>query len=148
MKHTAKTEIGLPLNAWSEITGVERRTMERRLRDVGVEKSGKYFLKDILRALLSDYGKARTRIAKATADRLEAENQKRNGLTVLRADIVGAINHSMAILFDELTRVFTCEFPPSAKGLGETEIKALAEKCIERLKDGLRTRLAAVTEPK
>lgn len=137
-------DVAASLNHWAELTGMDRRTLQKRLTAVGVRKTKSYRLSDVLRAALSQYGAARTRIAEAGAERAEAENKKRRGEMLDAAEVRDAVASGVATLFAETERLFVNELPPSLVGLDAVAIRARAEQATTEIKSAVREKLNAL----
>lgn len=138
MKPKSKAEIELTINKASTLTGIDRRVLEKRLLDVGVAKSAKYRLADIFRAIQSEYSKGRTRVAVATAERMEMENRKRSGELIQKEIVRTWIMTANGHFWSELERHFTIELPPTLVGLDERSIARISRERVYQLADSMR----------
>ena len=97
--------------------------------------------------LPSDLGRARVRLLKAQAERVEYENKIRLGQLVDINEISMKSQTAVALILTALERIFGRELPPALKGRDEKtiEIRCLAE--IDRLKEELSEKFSALARP-
>jgi hypothetical protein len=98
-------------------------------------KSGRRgFESDAIRA-------ARLAVLNETAKRLRLANQVKEGLILDRNDVQFAMGRTMSLLFSTLDRYATATWPPTLRGLSESEISTKVLADVEKLKDEFRAGL-------
>lgn len=119
---------------------MERRTVERRLTEVGVPvRQGKsYLIKDLFRALNSENSKARTRISVAAAEKLERQNQENQRQLIKLENARGIIEDIANSLLGETERVFCAELPPVLVGKTVIEIQKRIIAAHDKMSAGVR----------
>jgi hypothetical protein len=80
----------------------------------------------------------RLRILRATATRIERENEEKADLLVLRSEAVWHIRAGMMTTFNELDRIFCNELPPALCGLDAVKIQTRCKAAIEQLRTTLK----------
>ncbi|MBN2507768.1 MAG: hypothetical protein JXQ71_13855 [Verrucomicrobia bacterium] len=123
----------LTLNRASQAFNVERRTLERRLNAAGIGPRTSYTLEQIAKAMTGDYIAARTRVAQATATRIETENRRRSSELLEGSAVVAFLGElatrQKAILRQRLEN----EAPMAMAGVDTGSARVIAKRIVDEI---------------
>lgn len=137
-------QIELSLNCAAQAFNVQRRTLERRLLASGIPVKARYTLQDIAKAMTGDYIAARTRVAQATATRIETENRRRSG-ELVEAEKVASwagklAERQKAILRQRLEN----EMPMAMAGVDPGSGRVIAKRIVDEICDDMQAACKAL----